>query len=195
MIYADENISPNKSFSSSNNDSDYYPSNSKLQPLNEKTSKDNNTISGNKNIKKYGEVEYLRRKLDISDSELRQVRISLQESEEREIELENYLTFTFDELKATSFMNSIHEQRICELEEIISQNRMEHNEELASRAKKQKHALKKVNEEKIEYEKRANFMVTQLNEQMSQLQKMAMQRIEVILKKYCIIICFFLIIY
>lgn len=87
--------------------------------------------------------------------------------------------FLQDELQAMTFLNSILEQRVNELEQTISQDRLDANESASNRGKKHKLELKRLALERSSYEDRANQMVTQMGEQMALLQTMAMGRIEV----------------
>ena len=50
---------------------------------------------------------------------------------------------------------------------------------MSSKARKHKQMVKKMTAERNEQENRTNSMINQLNEQMSLLQKMAMERMEV----------------
>ena len=61
-----------------------------------------------------------------------------------------------EEIQSLHFYNSIQDQKILELEEVISANRLEFNEELSKRLKKHKVIIKKLNEERSDYESRAN---------------------------------------
>jgi hypothetical protein len=84
-----------------------------------------------------------------------------------------------EELHAMMFLNSIQEQKINELEQIISKDRLEQNETSLSRGKKHKAEVKKLASERASYEERANQMISDMGEQMGLLQSMAMTRIEV----------------
>ena len=86
-----------------------------------------------------------------------------------------------EELHAMMFLNSILEQRVSELEQAISVDRLESNEADSNRGKKHKAELKKLAVERTSYEDRANQMISQMSEQMALLQSMAMSRIEVII--------------
>ena len=87
--------------------------------------------------------------------------------------------FLQEELQAMTVLNSILEQRVNELEQTISQDRLDANESASNRGKKHKSELKRLANERSSYEDRANQMVTQMGEQMALLQSMAMGRIEV----------------
>jgi len=84
------------------------------------------------------------------------------------------------ELHAMMFLNSIQEQKIIELEQMISKDRLEQNETSLSRGKKHKAEVKKLATERASYEERANQMISDMGEQMGLLQSMAMSRIEVL---------------
>lgn len=88
-----------------------------------------------------------------------------------------------EDLQAMMFLNSVLEQKIIELEQTISRDRLEQNEHVANRGKKHKAELKRLTLERSHYEERANQMMTEMGEQMLLLQNTAMDRIEV---KYCI---------
>lgn len=76
-------------------------------------------------------------------------------------------------------MCSLQEQRILELEQKQSSDRMDMNEALSQKSRKHRAAVKKLQQERAAYEERADSMIAQMTEQMTQLQKMAMSRIEV----------------
>lgn len=119
----------------------------------------------------------LRQKDDIIEK-LYSRNTSLQAENER---LDNLRAMSIEDVHATNFMNGILELKISELEDVISQDRLKHNEKLASKVKKHKAQAKKLNEERQSYENRANQMIQQMTEQMTLLQKTAMERIQVII--------------
>jgi hypothetical protein len=84
-----------------------------------------------------------------------------------------------EDLQAMMFLNSVLEQKICELEHAMSQDRLEQSEHGASRGKKHKAELKRLAHERSDYEDRANQMISEMGEQMAMLQSTAMDRIEV----------------
>ena len=84
-----------------------------------------------------------------------------------------------EDLQAMMFLNSVLEQKIIELEQTISRDRLEQNEHGANRGKKHKAELKRLTQERSNYEERANQMMTEMGEQMLLLQNTAMGRIEV----------------
>lgn len=84
-----------------------------------------------------------------------------------------------EDLHAMLFLNSVLEQKINELEQTISQDRLEQNENGANRGKKHKLELKRLALDRANYEERANQMIAEMGEQMALLQSMAMGRIEV----------------
>jgi hypothetical protein len=55
---------------------------------------------------------------------------------------------------------------------------LDQNEHISSKNRKHKSEIKKLNNDRHEYEERANQMMSEMNEQMSMLQTMAMKRIE-----------------
>ena len=84
-----------------------------------------------------------------------------------------------EEANTNKFMCSLQEQRIDELEQHVSQARLDQNEALSDKSRKHRQIIKKLNQERAAYEERADSMIKQMNEQMTQLQQMAMSRIEV----------------
>lgn len=84
-----------------------------------------------------------------------------------------------EDANATKFMCSLQEQRIEELEQQVSRERLDHNEELRNSNRKNKLIIKKLTQDRASYEERADQMIKQMNDQMTQLQQMAMSRIEV----------------
>ena len=84
------------------------------------------------------------------------------------------LTHPFD----TYSLIGVQEQQIIELEDIISRERLELNENRSALIRKHKMEMKKMTIERTSYEERANQMVAQMQEQMTLLQQMAMGRIE-----------------
>jgi hypothetical protein len=84
-----------------------------------------------------------------------------------------------EDLHAMLFLNSVLEQKINELEQTISQDRLEQYENGANRVKKHKLELKRLALDRANYEERANQMIAEMGEQMALLQTMCMGRIEV----------------
>lgn len=84
-----------------------------------------------------------------------------------------------EEIQMLNFVNSLQEIKIGELEDSISQDRMNHMESSGNKTRKHKSEIQKLQKEKTEYEERANGMILEMNEQMTKLQTMAMSRIEV----------------
>lgn len=125
-----------------------------------------------KELEKYRiEVQNLKKELLLKETECFQLR-------EEKMVLENERDFALEEVNTRNFMISLEEQRSSELEQTISQNRLDHNEKLSRRAKKHKTTVRKLQQEKNEYEEKADQMVQQMTDQMTQLQAMAMKRIE-----------------
>jgi hypothetical protein len=83
-----------------------------------------------------------------------------------------------EEVGAMSFENSIQAMKISELEQIMTRDRIEASELVSMKTKKHKEDLQRLANERLDYEGRANTMIQEVNEQMLQLQQMAMQRIE-----------------
>jgi hypothetical protein len=84
-----------------------------------------------------------------------------------------------EEAQALTFENSIQQQRITELEQMASRDRIEASELVTMKTRKHKEELQRLASEKQDYENRADVMIQEVNEQMAQLQHMAMERIEV----------------
>ena len=78
----------------------------------------------------------------------------------------------------TSLSTGVQEQQILELEDVISRERLELNENRSALIRKHRMEMKKMTNERSSYEERANQMVAQMQEQMTLLQQMAMGRIE-----------------
>jgi hypothetical protein len=103
----------------------------------------------------------------------------LRESEEMQWEAIARGKMALEEAQALYFENDVLKQQIDELENSISTERLLANESAASKQKKHKLEITKLREEKSIYEDKTNDMITQLNDQMMQLQNMAMARINV----------------
>lgn len=93
-------------------------------------------------------------------------------------ELSNKSKMAQEEIFAYMFENSVQAQKIEELEQAISKDRIETSEAIADKVRKHKDELRKLATERAEYENRANYMIREVNDQMAMLQQMAMQRIE-----------------
>eukprot|EP01036_Dinobryon_divergens_P025197 gene25197-33723_t len=128
------------------------------------------------------DVVALKSNLSKKELQLSQCTQMLKNSFLRQAEVEDRASMLLEELHVFKFLNSIQEQKINELEQTISTNRMEHNESMSSKTRKHKAIVKKLTFERSEHEARTNAMISQLNEQMSLLQKMAMERMEVLEK-------------
>lgn len=119
-------------------------------------------------------------------SQLQTLKDELREKDDMIAQLQANLTAALgaktvaqEDANATKFMCSLQEQRIEELERQSSRERLDHNEALSEKSRKHRHAIKKLNQDRAAYEERADSMIKQMNEQMTQLQHMAMGRIEV----------------
>ena len=89
------------------------------------------------------------------------------------------LSMAKEEINALNFHLSLQEQQVVQLEYNISTNLINHDESNTTKTRKYKHEITKLKQEKTSYEERANTMVKQMTTQMSQLQDMAMVRIQV----------------
>lgn len=96
---------------------------------------------------------------------------------------QNIAAMSNEEIQELRFVCSIQEQKIEQLENESSKNRIEQQETLTGRSKKYKSEISRLQKEKVEYEERANAMVHQMTDQMSKLQQMAMTRIEILEKE------------
>jgi hypothetical protein len=83
------------------------------------------------------------------------------------------------EIECLNFANDILTQKCNEIEEQLTRERMRYHEKDNHRIDKYREEIKSLKAKNSEYERRANEMVTEMNQQMSQLQDMAMTRIEV----------------
>ena len=125
------------------------------------------------------EVQALKATLRARDEELTASKEALSASEEAQRELDSRRQMAQEEVETCAFISSLQEQRFGELEEQISTDRFERHELLSSKTRKHKVQVKKLQQERADYEARANQMIQQMTDQMGQLQKMAMTRIEV----------------
>jgi hypothetical protein len=119
-----------------------------------------------------GQLAILKDELKEKDEEIRRLKAELSAA--------NTATQVAQEdANANKFMCSLQEQRIEELEQQSSRDRLDRNEALSDKSRKHKQVIKKLNQDRAAYEERADKMIKQMNEQMTQLQQMAMSRIEV----------------
>jgi hypothetical protein len=101
---------------------------------------------------------------------------------EKEIrnEVVNSGLMAYNEIHALNFLNDILQQKNADLENQISSDRLTQNENASNKSRKHKQEVEKLKEEKENFERRANELIGQLNEQMTMLQTVAMDRITVI---------------
>jgi chromosome segregation ATPase len=83
-----------------------------------------------------------------------------------------------EDIKVKEFYIAIQDQKIAQLEEELSSQRLEKHEAV-SKIKRYKVSLKQLHKEREELESKSSNLITQLNEQMVQLQKLAIDRIQV----------------
>ena len=88
-----------------------------------------------------------------------------------------HLTLT-PPLQAQHFLNSVQAQELEQLQVRISRDRMDKNESDSERKEKHKAALRRVKDEKVTFEQRANAMMEQMQQQMNCIQVAAMARID-----------------
>jgi septal ring factor EnvC (AmiA/AmiB activator) len=125
-----------------------------------------------------GQLAVLKDELKEKDEEIRRLKTELAAS--------NAATQAAQEdANANKFMCSLQEQRIEELEQQSSRDQLDRNEALSDKTRKHKQVIKKLNQDRAAYEERADKMIKQMNEQMTQLQQMAMSRIEVLNFPHC----------
>lgn len=124
------------------------------------------------------DIEALSNKVSELEGEIQENKSELANAKASETVALNRLNMATEEINSLNFLNSIQQQKIEELEQEISKDRLEQNENMANKMKKHKQELKKIMQEKQEYEDRANVMIQQMTEQMTMLQTMAMSRIE-----------------
>ena len=124
------------------------------------------------------DIEALSNKASELENELQQNKSELASSKASEAVARDRLQMATEEINSLNFLNSIQQQKLDELEQYISKDRLDQNENMANKAKKHKQELKKIMQEKQEYEERANIMIQQMTEQMTMLQTMAMGRID-----------------
>lgn len=110
---------------------------------------------------------------------LKQQKTEIKALKNQNNEFSNRLMMSNEELSAYIFTNSIQEQRIDELENHLSTDKINHHESVNNKSRKYKQEIMKLKQEKLSYEESANTMINQMNEQMTKLQEMAMTRIEV----------------
>jgi len=82
----------------------------------------------------------------------------------------------WNEVSAQFFINSVNEQRLEEMEVKMSHDRMNQNEDGREAKRKHKIQIKKLLEEKTEFEEQAGTMIGELNEQMNSIQGMCRLR-------------------
>ena len=117
-------------------------------------------------------IANLREEASTKDAQIAQLKLELEAARSAS-------SIAQEDANATRFMCSLQEQRIGELEQKQSSDRMDMNEALSQKSRKHRAAVKKLQQERAAYEERADSMIAQMTEQMTQLQKMAMSRIEV----------------
>jgi hypothetical protein len=124
------------------------------------------------------EIDFLREKVVQMEEKLLQAEVVRDLAINNEKEQKIRLEMAIEEINSLTFYNSLQDQKILEMETNITQDRMEHNENNSNRSRKHKAEIKLLKAEREEYEQKANEMIQQMQEQMSLLQTMAMNRIE-----------------
>jgi len=123
------------------------------------------------------EIVTLRQQLSESEEKSARADADILRLSVKEMELENRISISQEEVAMFTFINSIQDQAILELERTVSSCKLEQNELKSSRSRRHKAEITRLNEEKVEYETRADKMIQDLNDQMSLLQNYAMKRI------------------
>jgi hypothetical protein len=124
------------------------------------------------------EIDSLREKVVLMEEKLKQTETARDYSINTEKEQRIRLEMAIEEINSLKFYNALQDQKILEMEQSISLDRMEHNENNSNRSRKHKSEIKALKAEREEYEEKANQMIQQMSEQMTLLQTMAMGRIE-----------------
>ena len=124
------------------------------------------------------EIDLLGEKVVQMEEKFRQAEIDRDLAINNEREQKIRLEMAIEEINSLTFYNSLQDQKILEMEHFITQDRMEQNENNSNRSRKHKAEIKILKAEREEYEQKANEMIQQMQEQMSLLQTMAMNRIE-----------------
>jgi len=124
------------------------------------------------------EIDSLREKVFFMEEQLRQSEIARNCALNTERQQSIRLEMAIEEINSLTFYNALQDQKILEMEQSISLDRMEHNENNSNRSRKHKAEIKILKAEREEYEEKANQMIQQMSEQMTLLQTMAMGRIE-----------------
>jgi hypothetical protein len=116
-------------------------------------------------------------------TKLQQENIKLKKQLQQSTEIQNEAVaiaqMSQQEIECLNFANDVLIQRSNEIEEQLTRERMRYHEKDNHRVDKYREEIKSLKAKNSEYERRANEMVTEMNQQMSQLQDMAMSRIEV----------------
>jgi hypothetical protein len=123
------------------------------------------------------EIVTLRQQLSESEEKSARADADILRLSVKERELENRISMSQEEIAMFTFINSIQDQAILELEQTLSSCQLEQNELKSSRNRRHKAEISRLNEEKVEYETRADKMIQDLNDQMTLLQNFAMKRI------------------
>jgi hypothetical protein len=105
----------------------------------------------------------------------RDLEIQLREADDRAMCVQ-------EELNAMMFLNDVQEQQLLELDQTMTSERLNMHESLSSRTRKHKAEVRKLTAEHTNYENQANQMMAQMTEQMEMLQKVAMSRIETLVR-------------
>jgi len=147
------------------------------------------------------EVERLRSQVHSQQESLQTSQKTICELTQKIEEIEAARMMSLEDCQSKDFWVSLQAQKITELENKINMQKMDFHESLSKRSRKHNHAMKKLQQEKAQFEEQANVMMQQMAEQMNQLQSTAMQRIAVsklqnilqLLIKCCLIgfICLF----
>jgi hypothetical protein len=109
---------------------------------------------------------------------------TLQAQAEQLEQKENLLLMLQEEMYEYKFFIGLQAQKIEEEETHCVHLQIDHRETMSTKHRKYKQNLLKMKEDHMQYEKNATFMIKQINDQMSELQKFAMTRIQVNLSNF-----------
>lgn len=122
------------------------------------------------------EAELLREQLASLEAKLRDALGAQNLAEEREKQADERAILSLEDVHAHRFLNSLLEQKLEELENSLQSESMNLDEK-RSECKKHKNEVKRLMAEREEVQERASGMISQMSEQMAQLQAYAMERI------------------
>lgn len=126
------------------------------------------------------EIVELRERLTTLEAQSKQQEETIGDLREKLAKQESVNAGLQDELTAVRFFAQVQGQKIEEQENLIMTSKMDYQEDMSAKNRKYKTMIKKLQADRANYESGAATIIQQLNDQMAQLQKFAMTRIEVI---------------